>query len=63
MKNEVNHRRQEAVNFVGRKGLNYATTSATKEEKDYFLGILYNKDGVAKKEYLSEIASTVTHTA
>lgn len=63
MQNEINHRKQEAVNFVGRKGINYATNSATKEEKAYFLGILYNKEGVAKKDYLSKIAANAEQSA
>ena len=64
MQKEINHRRhQEAVSFIGRMGINYATNSATKEEKIYFLGILYNKDGVAKKEYISKIATNAEQSA
>ncbi len=38
---------QEAKNFIGKKGPNYVLNLATKEEKEYFEGIIY-KNGVAK---------------
>ena len=57
MKTELNHRIQEAINFVGRRGIAYATNSASEEEKKYFLGILYNEKGALKKAFISEIAS------
>lgn len=37
---------QEAKNFIGKKGPKYVLNLATKEEKEYFEGIIY-KNGVA----------------
>ena len=34
---------QEVRNFVGRRGLIYVCNLATKNERDYFEGLLYNK--------------------
>jgi len=34
---------QEAKNFIGKKGPNYVLHMATKEEKEYFEGIIYKK--------------------
>lgn len=37
---------QEAKNFIGKKGPNYVLNFATKEEKEYFEGTIY-QNGVA----------------
>lgn len=37
---------QEAKNFIGKKGPNYVLNLATKEEKEYFEGTIY-QNGVA----------------
>lgn len=37
---------QEAKNFIGKKGPKYVLNFATKEEKEYFEGIIY-ENGIA----------------
>ena len=59
MRNEVNHKLQEAKNFFGRKGISYVTNSATQEERSYFQGTLYNKEGSVKKSLLYELYNSV----
>ena len=36
---------REACSFIGRNGEYYVRNNATKNERKYFEGILYNKDG------------------
>lgn len=48
---------QEAISFVGRYGMQYATNSASKEERRYFLGILYDKEGKAEKKSIEKYAT------
>ena len=40
---------QEAKNFIGKKGPNYVLHMATKEEKEYFEGIIYKKANKIRK--------------
>ena len=54
---KINNREQEAVTFIGRKGVNYVEKSATKSEREYFQGYLYNRDGMFEKNFLKTFSS------
>ena len=49
---------QEVQNFVGKNGLFYVLNLATKSERKYFEGSLYN-DGIADSNFLSRITNPV----
>lgn len=51
------HKQQEARNFVGKKGIRYVESLATKEEKQYFEGSIYHS-GVPDLSLISYMAST-----
>ena len=58
MKIEGN-RLQEAISFMGRRGKDYVTTLATKEEKEYFKNVLYNKNGNFENSLVSCTPTTI----
>lgn len=51
------HKQQEARNFVGKKGIGYVESFATKEEKQYFEGSIYH-GGIPDLSLISYMAST-----
>ena len=50
---------QEAKNFIGKKGPNYVLNLATKEEKEYFEGTIYQNGTAAIN--ISSFPSTNSH--
>lgn len=49
------HRIAEAIRFFLKKGPLYVKDLATDEERKYFSGILYKKDGTADKEKIESL--------
>lgn len=45
----------EAIYFFLKKGPIYVKDLASKEERKYFSGILYNKDGTANEEKIKKL--------
>ena len=60
MQNEELQRVQrEARSFIGRKGLVYVETKATQRERNYFKGVLYNKDGSPLTAKISKLSEAI----